>query len=60
MTYQLALGIAAALILMVTGAHAIIHVARGDGIQPPYLAKLVLLGLLGGAALTPLINHLGG
>jgi hypothetical protein len=60
MTYQLALAAAGALVLMVTASHAIIHVARGADLNESYLAKLVSLGLLGGAALTPLINHLGG
>lgn len=60
MTYQLALGAAASFVMLVSGVSAIRHAALGKAVDEPYLAKLFLLGLLGGAALTPLIDHLGG
>lgn len=60
MTYQLAVACAGALALLATGGHVIMHAVRGQRFGASYLGTLVLLGLLGGAALTPLIDHLGG
>lgn len=60
MTYEIPLAAAGALALLATAGHVIMHAVRDRHFGLRYLRTLVLLGLLGGAALTPLIDHLGG
>lgn len=60
MTYQLPLAVAAALVLLATAVHVMLHGVRDREMDFAYLRRIALLGCLGGAALTPLIDHLGG
>lgn len=59
MSYELALGAAGAILFLVALGRAIMYTVRDGDLDPRLLGTLILLGLLGGAALTPLADHLG-
>lgn len=60
MIVGLPLACAGVLVLLVTGIRAIMYAIRPtEVVDPREFGSLILLGLIGGAALTPLIEHLG-
>lgn len=60
MTFQPALAAAGSLLLLVAVLHGILFTFRGGKPDRDYLAWLVTLGLVGGAAITPFLRLIGG
>lgn len=59
MTYQLALATAGAVLALVVAGRAIMYGIDRGQLSPSIVGSLCLLGLIAGAALTPLVDHLG-
>lgn len=55
----LPLAVIGAILCTVALGRAIMYTVRDGNLDPRLIGTLVLLGLLGGAALTPLADHLG-
>lgn len=59
MSYQLALAAIGVILCTIALGRAIMYTLQDGNVDPRLIGPLLLLGLLGGVALTPLADHLG-